>query len=232
MGGRFGKYGDLKRRTALQRGRREKSKLERADLAALRSRSGLFSPAQRSSQASIAKTYKTAMVIIPPDHLWGPIQGLRKQYDRRYRRWMPHITLIYPFRPVPAFERLTPLLAQVCRQVVPFEIRLARFDLFARSRQKATVYLVPEPADNLKALYLALLAVVPDCHDAGRFAGGYAPHLSVGQARSREARALCNRWQAAWPPLSFTVSQVRLIWRNNPPDDVFRAGPVLSLAGQ
>ena len=49
MGGRFGKYGDLKRRQALQRGRREKFKLERANLIALRSRNGLAPPKQRSS---------------------------------------------------------------------------------------------------------------------------------------------------------------------------------------
>jgi hypothetical protein len=81
MGGRFGKYGDLKRRKALQRGRREKSRLERDNLIALRSRSGLFPLKQRSSLSYAAKSYKTAVVAIPPDHLWEPIQGLRKQYD-------------------------------------------------------------------------------------------------------------------------------------------------------
>jgi hypothetical protein len=39
MGGRFGKYSDLKRRNALQRGRREKAKLERANLTSLDRRS-------------------------------------------------------------------------------------------------------------------------------------------------------------------------------------------------
>ena len=50
MGGRFGKYGDVKRRKALQRGRREKTKLERADLTFLRSRSALFPPKKKSSK--------------------------------------------------------------------------------------------------------------------------------------------------------------------------------------
>jgi len=113
MGGRFGKYGDLKRRKALQRGRREKYKLERANLIALRSRSGLLPLKQRSSFSYAAKSYKTAVVAIPPDHLWGLIQGLRKQYDRHYRRWMPHITLLYPFLPVSSFEQVMPLLVQV-----------------------------------------------------------------------------------------------------------------------
>jgi hypothetical protein len=38
--------------------------------------------------------------------------------------------------------------------------------------------------------------------------------------------------QATWQPLAFTLSHVCLIWRNDPPDDVFRIGPVLSLGGQ
>jgi len=232
MGGRFGKYGDLKRRKALQRGRREKSKLERADLIALRSRSGLLPPKQRSSLSYAAKSYKTAVVAIPPDYLWEPIQGLRKQYDRHYRRWMPHITLIYPFLPVSDFGQVTPLLAQVCHSLEPFEVQLTRFDLFVHSRQNATLYLVPEPARAIKVLQKKLLDLVPQYDDVSRLAGGFTPHLCVGQTRSQEAHALCAGWQAAWQPLAFTLAHLYLIWRNDPPDDIFRMGPVLSLGGE
>ena len=229
MGGRFGKYGDLKRRKALQRGRREKSKLERANLTAQRSRRRLFPPKQRFSSPRAAKSYKTAVVAIPPDHLWGSIQGLRKQYDRNYRRWMPHITLLYPFRPFAAFEQVMPALAQACRSLEPFKVQLTRFDLFAHSRGNATLYLVPEPARPIKVLQKALLEIVPDCNDSTRFADGFTPHLSIGQIRSQEAQALCSGWQATWQPLAFTLADVYLIWRNDPPDDIFRMGPVLSL---
>ena len=232
MGGRFGKYGDLKRRKALQRGRREKSKMERANLAALRSRSGLLPHAQRASPQKTTKSYKTAVVAIPPDHLWEPIQRLRKQHDRHYRRWMPHITLLYPFRPASAFDQVTPPLKKVCRSLEPFEIKLARFDLFIHTRRKATLYLIPEPAKAIKELQKALLETVPDCDDVTRFAGGFTPHLSVGQISSHEAHTLCAKLQATWQPLAFTLLNVYLIWRNDPPDDVFRIGPALSVGGQ
>ncbi len=232
MGGRFGKYGDLKRRRALQRGRREKAKLGRAKSIALRSRSTLFTTSKRSSILPAPKTYKTAVVAIPPDYLWGPIQGLRKRYDRHYRRWMPHITLLYPFRPVSTFEQILPLLAQACRSFKPFEVQLACFDLFTHSRRSATLYLIPEPPTALKALHKALLEIVPDCDDVTRFAGGFTPHLSVGQVRSQKAYKLCAGWQATWQPLEFTLTDVYLIWRKDPPDDVFRIGSVLSLGGQ
>jgi len=232
MGGRFGKYGDLKRRKALQRGRREKSKMERARLVALRTRSDLLPHVKSASPQNTAKSYKTAVVAIPPDHLWEPIQRLRKQHDRHYRRWMPHITLLYPFRPVSAFEQVTPLLTRVCRSVEPFEIKLTRFDLLIHTGRKATLYLIPEPAGALKTLQKALLETVPDCDDVTRFAGGFTPHLSVGQMRSREAHKLCAQLQSSWQPLSFTLLHVYLIWRNDPPDDVFRIGAELSLGGQ
>ena len=144
---------------------------------------------------------------------------------------MPHITLLYPFRPVSAFDQVTPLLTRVCQSLEPFEVQLNRFDRLTHPRRKATLYLIPEPAGALKELQKALLEAVPDCDDVTRFAGGFRPHLSVGQIRSREAPALCAQLQAAWQPLAFTLSQVYLIWRNDPPDDVFRIGPVLFLGG-
>lgn len=45
------------------------------------------------------KVYNTAVVIIPPENIWGSIQKIRKKYDRYIDRWMPHITMLYPFYP-------------------------------------------------------------------------------------------------------------------------------------
>ncbi|MBI5480461.1 MAG: 2'-5' RNA ligase family protein [Deltaproteobacteria bacterium] len=45
------------------------------------------------------KTHHTAVVIIPPGEIWGPIQAIRQRHDQQFHRWMPHITPLYPFRP-------------------------------------------------------------------------------------------------------------------------------------
>ena len=229
MGGRFGKYGDLKRRRALQRGRKQRAKLAKAEFLSRRSRGRPVPTPKTALHATAPKTHKTAVVIIPPGDLWAPIQALRKQHDRHFRRWMPHINLLYPFRPVASFDHVTPLLAGVCRLIKPFEVQLRRFDFFRHTRQRATCYLAPEPAGPLIALHRGLLSTVPDCADAARFAGGFVPHLSLGQTHSRNAAAWCHRWQASWQPLSFTLEQVHVIWRNDPPDDIFRVGPILSI---
>jgi 2'-5' RNA ligase len=78
----------------------------------------------------------------------------------------------------------------------------------------------------------ARLEIVPVCDDVVRFAGGFTPHLSVGQTSSQEAQALCAGRQAIWQPLAFSLAHVYLIWRNDPPDDIFRIGAALSLGGQ
>jgi 2'-5' RNA ligase len=141
---------------------------------------------------------------------------------------MPHITLLYPYRPVSAFKTAVPRLTRACRSLGPFDVRLERFEVFTHDRS-ATVYLAAEPAAAFKDLHGALLTAAPDCDDTARFAGGFRPHLSVAQATRPEAERLCARWQAAWQPMVFTVRHVHVVWRNEPPDDVFRSGPAAPL---
>ncbi|MGA1195514.1 MAG: 2'-5' RNA ligase family protein, partial [Candidatus Latescibacterota bacterium] len=45
------------------------------------------------------KVHQSAVVLSPPQSEWDQIQAIRKKYDRNVRRWMPHITLLYPFYP-------------------------------------------------------------------------------------------------------------------------------------
>jgi 2'-5' RNA ligase len=179
------------------------------------------------------RTHTTAAVLIPPTELWGPIQAIRRVHDRQVWRWMPHITLLYPFRPREQFEALAAQLEQVCNRAGPFEVNLARFRYFQHNRHSATLWLDPEPKEPFVALQSLLLSVIPDCDDVNRHEGGFTPHLSVGQVRGNQAlRELQGELQASWQPLSFTASTVSLIWRNLPPDDVFRAALEVPLGRQ
>ena len=91
------------------------------------------------------KTHKTALVVIPPDQAWGPIQAIRREHDRNIHRWMPHITLLYPFRPVEQFDVLADSLARVCATMDPFEITLAEFRFFRHNSRSFTLWLAPDP---------------------------------------------------------------------------------------
>jgi len=177
-----------------------------------------------------SKTYLTAAVLIPPAECWEPIQAIRRRYDRQVRRWMPHITLVYPFVPVEAFPAVELKLAPSCADIAPFELTLREFFWFAHGRDSFTVWLSPEPAECLRELHAALLRVVPHCDDTARHPQGFTPHLSVGQVRGRKRlEGLISTLRATWQPLSFPVRQISLIWRNPPPDDVFRVGATIPL---
>ena len=181
----------------------------------------------------VPKTVCSAAVIIPPNEFWRPIQALRARYDRHFARWMPHITLAFPFRPKEEFESLTPQFEEACADIKPFEIELAEFRFFDHGRESFTLWLAANPAEPVAALQAAVMRVTPNCDDVARFAGGFTPHLSVGQARGEPImQKLRERLQAAWKPLRFPISEFCLIWRGDtPPDDAFRVGCKVRLGG-
>jgi 2'-5' RNA ligase len=169
------------------------------------------------------KTHKTAVVIIPPMNLWQPIQSIREKYDRQFRRWMPHITMIYPFRPIDEFEVIYKKFIEVCRNVEPFEVEFSKFNYFHHGGESYTVWLEPNPRDRIAKLQDMLQKVVPDCDDVRKFKDGFTPHLSIGQVRGREElEKLLVNLQGGWIPIKFEVKSVFMIWRNDPPDDIFR----------
>ena len=177
-----------------------------------------------------AKTHQTAVVLIPPEECWGPIQAIRARHDRQYRRWMPHVTLLYPFRPREQFEAVERRLREACRSIPPFQVQLLEFRHFRHGRGRFTLWLAPEPEEAAVRLQAALESAVPDCDDVSRHGAGFTPHLSVGQMEGYEALAgLQTSLQAGWQPLTFTALTVSLIWRGRPPDDVFQVDRDLPL---
>ena len=160
------------------------------------------------------KTPHSAVVLIPPRDHWEPIQAIRRERDAHVHRWMPHITLLFPFLPADMFAAAEGKLLAGCKRVAPFRIRLARFDYFPGPK---TAWLVPEPPEPVIALQAELQHWFPRCDDVARHAGGYRPHLSVGQGPPN----LAEKLQVGWVPLEFDVSEVSLIRRDGP-EDPFR----------
>src|SRR5215475_13374454 len=96
------------------------------------------------------KTHTTAVVLIPPLELWPPIQAIRQAYDRHNLRWvMPHITLLYPFRPREEFAMVAQRFSRHCKQIKPFRIQLREFRVFHQGPESYTLWLAPEPQDAI-----------------------------------------------------------------------------------
>jgi 2'-5' RNA ligase len=160
------------------------------------------------------QTHRSALAAVPPEEVWGPIQAIRRRHDRQVGRWMPHINLLYPFRPRSDFAASAERLAEACSHVEPFTITLADFRLFRHGSGRCTLWLAPEPAEGLQRLQAALQAAFPDCDDLSRFSAGFTPHLSVGQCpSSREGERLREQLQAGWRPITFTLAEVALLAR-------------------
>ena len=114
-------------------------------------------------------------------------------------------------------------------KITPFVLTLAEFRFFQQPSRKATLWLAPEPKEDLVRLQASLQAACPDCDDLSRFAAGFTPHLSVGQAGSaEEAKRLRDAWQRTWEPIRFEVSAVALLRRG--PDTPFEVGEWVPLA--
>ena len=187
------------------------------------------SPKGRSSLG--AKTHQTAVVIIPPKAVWEPIQKIREVHDKQFRRWMPHLTLLYPFAPKSDFTGLLPELAQAAWEQRPFELTLAHFSSFRHGRDY-TVWLEPTPAEPLQKLHRSLTKALPQFGDTGSFQGGFTPHLSVGQIEGAgRLKSLLAELNESWEPLRFTVNEVSLISRKDPPNDIFQIDRQITLGG-
>jgi 2'-5' RNA ligase len=161
------------------------------------------------------KTHHTAVAVVPPEEVWGPIQAIRRRHDRQVGRWMPHINLLYPFRPRAELPAMTAALSGACASVAPFSVTLAELRFFPHGSGRCTLWLTPQPAEELRRLHAALLAAFPDCDDLSRFPAGYTPHLSVGQSLTVAA---CERLRAElqqdWRPIVFPLTEVVLLARD------------------
>jgi 2'-5' RNA ligase len=174
------------------------------------------------SDRTPAKTHKSALVLIPDEEIWEPIQAIRSEHDKHFRRWMPHITLLYPFRPRADFEAVARDILPVCEQVLPFELTLSRIEFFHHGHGHYTIWLAPEPKESMCGLYKGLLDAVPDCDDTGLCETGFTPHLTLGQVRGKkELEQMRKELAERWAPATFIAREVSLVWRDNPPDDVF-----------
>ena len=146
---------------------------------------------------------------------------------------MPHINLIYPFRPKEEFETLAKQFSLACECIEPFEIKLGVFRFFRHNRECYTLWLAPEPREELIRLQTVLWRVVPDCNDMRKYENGFTPHLSIGQVKGQTAMLkLLNELQNTWHPVLFTMKEVSILCRGNPPDDAFRIAHEVELGKQ
>jgi len=163
------------------------------------------------------KVYTSAVVIIPPKAKWGPIQEIRKLYDRNINRWMPHITLLFPFYPKNQYTEIEEKFLLVSSEFTEFDISLREFRYFKHSNKNYTIWLDPTPNDMIIKLQSEFLKITPECDDVNKFKGGYYPHLSIGQFKGNliSLKNKIDELQNSWKGIKFKVKEFYFIWCDN-----------------
>ncbi len=171
----------------------------------------------------MSKAYNSAIVVIPPKIVWEPIQAIRKKLDRNFSRWMPHITMIYPFRPKEQFDALLTPFQEVCNHYEAFHLELNSIQYFQHNKLNFSIWIDPEPNLPLISLQEAISSITPENNDVSKYKGGFRPHLSVGQVRGKSLLSKTLRSiQDSWNTLNFVVDEIYFIWRENSKDSKFR----------
>lgn len=165
--------------------------------------------------------HTTAMVIIPPQDIWEPIQKIRSEHDRNIRRWMPHITLFYPFIAKESFYDIKYNLEQTCKHISPFTINLSEIGYFKQRKGNFILWVGPQEQPDLQAMYKSISNPLQKIMEIKK--RPFHPHLTIGRMRNEKTfHEVEEQIKFSWQSLKWNVDKVSLIWRNEPPDDVFR----------
>ncbi|EGO59451.1 hypothetical protein NEUTE1DRAFT_79561 [Neurospora tetrasperma FGSC 2508] len=170
-------------------------------------------------------SHNTALAIIPPPHLWAPINALRSLYDKAYTKWPPHINLVYPFVEPEHLENtmeLAPwgiLEGRRKRNEARVRVRLDGVGVFEH-RKHNTIYRCDEEAafnltstTSLSRLRAEILGELGYHQQAEGEEGKeqYKPHMTIAQ--SEDSRSSAHKFLVEKVGLLPTVEwEVEQVW--------------------
>lgn len=143
-----------------------------------------------------------------PSTLDPAVQRVRRRHDPAFRRWPPHVNLLWGFVGETHFATAAPLVARAVRDQAPFGTVLDRTGSFGR-RERTTHHLAPSEVELWRGLHAALADRFPRLDRRPVF----HPHLTV--ARGEEPDAL-----AELIPSSHRVEE--LVWMTRRGSGPFR----------
>ncbi|KAF2704140.1 hypothetical protein K504DRAFT_462729 [Pleomassaria siparia CBS 279.74] len=177
---------------------------------------------QTAHSASIATTsYETALCVIPPVHQCRDIDSLRSLYDKGYRKWPPHINLIYPFVSFDSLPRAKEQIQSALRKTLsddrqPLRVQLDEAGHFAH-RMNSTIFRC-ETSDgkvsSIQSLRSAALEALRQHPDSA-----FNPHLTIGQSKDKTFSSrdfLLNKAELL-PSVGFEITSLAILFREHTP---------------
>ncbi|CAD8153170.1 unnamed protein product [Paramecium octaurelia] len=170
----------------------------------------------------IKKVFHTALVLVPPKQCIDQIQLLRKQYDKAYERWMPHVNLCFPFADPAQFEQVFQALQNHLKDFPAFQVRLREFNHFQHGKN-CVMWLNPESEnDGIQKLYQEILKVYPQLDDLNKKSEhGFQPHITIGQFGTNQIEQRKKAFQPQFQEVQFQCQEIHMISRNGQ-DDPFQ----------
>ncbi|KAI0386064.1 hypothetical protein F5Y04DRAFT_245391 [Hypomontagnella monticulosa] len=159
-------------------------------------------------------TYETALCVIPPKHLWPVIDNLRRVYDSAYKKWPPHINLVYPFVPIQDLQRASEAIISKLHKLDgadQIDIQLDTADCFPN--QKRSVFYIHDQELRPGPVLTDLREVILE--SLGRVSDGTQLHLTVGQGKV-DSPLHEHTWQKAKtvPALCWKVDKLCILVRD------------------
>jgi poly(A) polymerase len=185
----------------------------------------------RDDLGGVATVHRSALAIVPPRSVWGPVQRLRARHDaERFERWMPHLNLLYGFFDAPHLPAAARALRELLPAHEPIEVVLDRVITFEHS-SSTTIALAPDArsAAALIRLQRALVERFPQCTEQNRGPKGtFTPHLTLGRG-NRDTATLLKREIAPALPLRWRADEIAILHR---PGQVFSVHEAIPLGAK
>lgn len=128
--------------------------------------------------------YSTALVVMIPPEFHDVINYWRNGHDKAYPRWMPHITLYYPFISVEDFPAVGERIQAAVAGFGSFEMNLNQINYFKQGKGgKSTIHLRVEDDKPLQNLFKRIKEAIPEIPCAHP---QLTPHVTLGQGKDKD----------------------------------------------
>lgn len=162
-------------------------------------------------------------VVFPPTEF---IQRTRQEHDRAFKRWMPHVNLIFPFVNAEDIDDMVARLTKALASFPPFEADMGTLGMF--KKRDVTFHLKPGKGHEQ---FLALSKAVHATLSEIELKRAFQPHLTLGQCRKKDFKTLGPELETAIAEqkLAFPIRAVSVVQRG--PDTPFRVTHTIPLGG-
>ncbi|CAD5115900.1 DgyrCDS4835 [Dimorphilus gyrociliatus] len=165
------------------------------------------------------KSFKSAIILMPPETEWTQIQNIREKHDKAYNRWMPHINLIWPFVPDMDcnFDLEFVKISQALSKLAPFKVKFTQKSFSFFEHKQCVLWLNPlendhddNPHPSVIKLQKILQNLYPNYYDGTK---EFVPHLTLGRFQRKHINNVRENFQKDWKDIEFEVNKIYLISR-------------------